>query len=200
MTGQVVAGSVVTLLGVVGGWIGSTLAEAKAPFWWYLGFLLGAAVIATVIYTPWRHGVWGSIRHWRPFTTARTLDSARNAGRDEALAEVEAQRFEARKHSPHWIAAVLGKESIQFWIANAEACGVVRDVQIRAESSEFTFEDKTFIRGDFPDGMHTMFGSPTSAGRRFGVTFDLTWFDENGDKWTGQTQLPKEPRGAAIVY
>lgn len=196
ITGQVVAGCIVAAIGFLAAWLVTTLTDAQASVWWYVGCLFAAGAVATAIYTPWRHRTWSALGRWRPFTTTTTLDALRQSGRDEALAEVAAHRAEAGKIAPQWTAieAYQGDETVvQIRVTNLEASGPIRDVQINESGVGFTFTGGTFAAGQFPG--HAAFpGKPTAGGRLYGVEFDLFWVDVNGDTKYGTALLPKTPR------
>ncbi len=125
-----------------------------------------------------------SVSSWR-INGRETRDALAQQGYDKRDAEVKAER--ARSPRPSWRISsdTLFGENVYFLNNSGWQ---VSDVRLDADPEYFIFDGEAFFPGAFGDnsaGSSTgrqFGGEPTARGRREGVTFTLTWVDQNGDE------------------
>lgn len=127
------------------------------------------------------------------------LVQGRKEGRAERQAEIDAERQAiANRVPPYWaIAEVVqpgGASAVELRLTNADACGIVSDVQIKHDGGGFTFNGSTFVPGAF-SGKETFQG--LRSGRR-SIDFDVSWIDGNSERRHGTAWLAVQPARAVI--
>ena len=106
-------------------------------------------------------------------------------GYDKRDAEVKAER--ARSPRPSWRISTDTPLGEDVYFLNNSGWRV-SDVCLDADPGFFTFDGEAFFPGAFGDNNsdaltgRQLRGEPTARGRREGVTFTVTWIDQNGDE------------------
>lgn len=112
-------------------------------------------------------------------------DSLVQQGYDKRDAEVKAER--ARSPRPSWRISTDTPFGEDVYFLNNSGWRV-SDVRFDADPGFFTFDGEAFFLGAFGDNNsggstgRQLRGEPTARGRREGVTFTVTWIDQNGDE------------------
>lgn len=112
-------------------------------------------------------------------------DSLVQQGYDKRDAEVKAER--ARSPRPSWRISTDTPFGDDVYFLNNSGWRV-SDVRLDADPEFFTFDGEAFFPGAFGDNNsggstgRQFRGEPTNRGRREGVTFTVTWIDQNGDE------------------
>jgi hypothetical protein len=185
-------------------WIQSRTAKlGMAAFWvpialWVLVVVVFVGLIVliavSVFRRTWRDAFWMRLLSVRPLTAdaRKALVAEGYKQRDN---EVQAER--TRSPRPSWRISKDGPPGSDIYFLNNSGWRV-HDVRLTADPELFEFDGEAFFSGDFGDnsaGTSTgrqFSGKPTQRGRREGVTFDVTWVDQNGDAQpsVGNGELP----------
>ena len=189
--GQIIAGSVVFVLGYAGTWLFGEIVKAKPSPVSYLVGIATMGLAATMIIRPWRSAVWGSLRRaWGWFlairpVTRRMRIALSASGYERRSLEVTAERTGVPE--PRWrIEAqdTLGHRNLQFLENTGQR---VWDVTLTCDPEYFSLDGEVFFSGSFGPGIAGHFesrpfkGAPTERGKAEGVIFHLTWRDDNRD-------------------
>ncbi len=177
---QTIAGVVVLAIGGVATWFFGILASAKVPIGWYFVGVAAVGLVATFVYPPWRKAIWGNVAKWRPFTTQNTLQRARDAGRSELEAELEAQRSRPLIRA-QWLIGRDDAEQFGWKILNVADDSVAKHVSVQVDSRMFrpgSALDWESIHG----GESGTFKGVLTDNARRGLDFSVSWVNAN-DVW-----------------
>lgn len=202
-TGQMVVNG--TISGGVGAIIAWLLNNATNLPWLAIGAVfVGGTALAFLVLTLVRRNLRELL--WiRPFkwliglriTTMRSRNLIEAAGYDRRSTELATERKGARQ--PRWRISAQDRLSglvNVHWLENSgyEAF----DVALTCDPELFTLDGEVFFRGGFgtnsPGGSigKQFLGAPTERGRTEGVTFRISWRDENQNQWDKDVFMPPE--------
>ena len=212
--GQTTAG-IVVIQGVTGPVIGAvvgvvitlSVTQPTTVNWGLLATVaglcaVGVFLLVSLIAAPLRRLFWGSIGRGLKWLLGLrvTSRSKRDALFGKGFAARDAEVTQERKHSkrPAWHVTYQEGDDFIFLYNSGWA---VRDVTVRADPRLFAFRgggSEGFIKGEHGDNLpggskgKQIVGELTKDGKREGVTFEVSWIDQNGDPQpaTGGDAMP----------
>lgn len=151
--------------------------------------LIAIVIAATLISRKWRGAIWAQAFGWlfgHKWLSMSNQGKLVAEGYEKRDAEVASER--ARSLRPTW--RVDSREADDIYYLHNYGYGV-SDVVIKADPEFFEFTDgatEALIMGQLGDNRpgtsegKQFRGDATPRGRREGVTFTLSWVDQNGDE------------------
>lgn len=205
LVSNVLGGAVVGFLIWFIPWLIAEGTKAKVPYWVYLIVAAGALVVGSVVVPIWRRATWGHVLKFRRWAAAirPTTASKRQALIDSGYAKRQGELDEARNNAkqPRWNVRSedhLPGDAALHWLRNQgyEA----HDVEVTTDPAEFILDGEVFFAGSFGSLTGNNFrGAPTEKGLRDGITFHVTWWDQNGHQHERDVfEAPNEIWGSQI--
>jgi len=177
----------------------------REKFWRPIGRALRWPFTLRLTTTRWRAVIDDQIDRlmWEVVETGRQGDrkaaeaelAGYKRGREEALAEIAAQRA-AVLTQPVWRVVDVGDNG--YMLNNTQSGVTIGSVSISAEPEVFEFIGDTQWP-DLLEGARVFRGERKQRGRKFGVKFEVRWQDAHGDWQVGSAFLDRvSPR--AVVF